>query len=126
MKKVAIKTDRAPAAIGPYSQGIKAENLLFISGQLPINPDTGEMIESGIANLAIQCINNIRGILEEAGGTLENLVKVTIYCTDLTEFKKINQAYEAFFTGTPPARAVVEVQALPMGSRIEIEAIAFI
>ena len=124
MKK--INTANAPAAIGPYSQGIRAGNMVFVSGQLPIDPATGVFPEGDIKVLTAQSLNNIKAILEEAGGSMENIVKTTIFLTDLGCFGDVNAVYGSFFGDVPPARSCVEVSALPKGGVIEIEAIAYI
>lgn len=123
MKKV-IKTDRVPDAIGPYSQGILADKLLFISGQIAIVPETGEVIKGEIELETEQIIKNIKAIVEEAGGSIENIVKTTIYLKDIVDFYTVNKIYGQFFETEPPARATVEVSKLPKGADIEIEAIA--
>lgn len=122
--KQAIQTKQAPAAIGPYSQSIKSGGMLFISGQLPIDPATGSLIDGNMAEQARQIVSNISAILSEAGGDLSRVVKTTIFLTDLGDFAEVNGAYGDFFKETPPARSTVQVAALPLGARIEIEAIA--
>jgi 2-iminobutanoate/2-iminopropanoate deaminase len=124
MEKQVISTKEAPAAIGPYSQGIKTGNLLFISGQLPLDPQTGAMVEGEIGVLTRQCIENLSAVVKAAGGKIENLVMVTIYITDMTKFADINKAYSEYFKENPPARAVVAVRALPKNAEIEICAVA--
>lgn len=121
-----ITTSSAPSAIGPYSQGIKVGSLLFISGQLPISPATGTIVDGDIATKTRQIMANIKGIVEAAGGRLDDLVKTTIFLTDLRLFTAVNEAYGACFTAAPPARSTVQVSELPLGSRIEIEAVAVI
>lgn len=122
MKEV-ISTQNAPAAVGPYSQAIKCGNMIFVSGQIPIDPATGKMPESTI-DQARQCLTNVKSILEAAGSSLEKAVRVGIFMTDLADFKPVNEIYATFFTGSPPARATVQVSALPLGAKIEIEAVA--
>lgn len=126
MKKQVVHTAKAPAAIGPYSHGVRAGDFLFVSGQLPIDPATGKMIDGDIGELTARCIENVAAILEEAGGDLSSVVKVTIYTTDLGKFSQINQAYGAYFREDHPARAVVEVKGLPLGSPVEMDAIALL
>ena len=116
-----ISTNQAPAAIGPYSQGIVTGNLLFISGQLPINPETGKMVESNICDKTHQILKNCEAIAKEAGANLAMVVKTTIFLTDLADFQEVNKAYGAHFPNNPPARSTVQVAALPLGSNIEIE-----
>jgi len=126
MNKTPIKTTQAPAAIGPYSQGVSTGNLVFISGQLPLDPATGKLLDGSIADRTKVIIKNISAIAEEAGTGLEALVKTTIFLTDLNDFQEVNEAYGSFFPDAPPARSTVQVAALPLGSNIEIEAIAAI
>lgn len=121
MKKTVISTQQAPAAIGPYSQGIATNNLLFVSGQLPIDPTSGQMIDGDIGTRTRQIIKNAAAIAEEAGTELGRVVKTTIFLTDLADFQAVNTAYAAFFPEAPPARSTVQVAALPLGSNIEIE-----
>lgn len=123
MKKV-IQTDKAPAAIGPYSQAVCSENMLFVSGQLAIDPSTGKLIDGDISDHTRKILGNIEEIVKKAGGSLENIIKTTIFLTDLSQFVEVNEAYGAFFTDNPPARSTVQVAALPLGAPIEIESIA--
>ena len=123
MTPKSISTTKAPSAIGPYSQAIKTGNLVFISGQIPIDPQSGKVVEGSIKDQTHQVMRNIRAICEEAGGSLNNVVKTTIFLTDLSQFKAVNDAYGEYFTEHPPARATVQVAALPLGVHIEIEAI---
>jgi len=116
-----ISTDQAPAAIGPYSQGKISGNLLFVSGQLPIDPSTGKMVESTIADRTHQILKNCTAIAKEAGVDLTKVVKTTIFLTDLANFQEVNEAYGSHFPEDPPARSTVQVAALPLGSDIEIE-----
>ena len=119
-----VSTKKAPAAIGPYSQGISANGVVFVSGQLPINPSTGTIAEGSIKDRTIQSMMNIGEILKEAGSGLDKVVKTTIFVTNLELFGEVNEAYGTFFGGNAPARACVQVAALPKGADIEIEAIA--
>ncbi len=121
MTKTIIFTDQAPAAIGPYSQAISTGNLLFISGQLPINPADGKMVSGDIGAKTHQILSNAKEIAREAGAKLDNVVKTTIFLTDLTDFQAVNTAYGEHFQEAPPARSTVQVAALPLGSNIEIE-----
>lgn len=123
MNKV-LATSNAPAAIGPYSQGIQAGNMVFVSGQLAIVPATGAILEGSIADQTRQAMNNIAAILAEAGCTLADVVKTTIYLKDLANFAEVNAAYAEFFTGAAPARGCVQVARLPKDADLEIEAIA--
>ena len=126
LSKVVVNTDKAPAAIGPYSQAVKAGNFMFISGQIPINPSTGEVVSEDIKVQTEQCLKNLRSICESAGLTLNNVVKTTIFITNISEFAKINEVYGGFFKENTPARACVEVSALPKGVKVEIEAIVML
>lgn len=123
MKK-AIATTQAPAAIGPYSQAIEAGNTVYVSGQLPINPATGEFAEGGMAELTRQSLTNIKNILAEVGLTMENVVKTSVFLADMADFAEMNAAYAEFFTGVAPARFAVAVKTLPKNARVEIECIA--
>ena len=120
-----ISTDKAPAAIGPYSQAIEHGGMIYVSGQLPIDPATGKFAEGGTKELTRQSMNNISDILEAAGSGMNKVVKTTIFVQDLGEFGAINEAYAEFFGETAPARACVQAAALPKGAQLEIEAIAY-
>ena len=120
----AISTKNAPAAIGPYSQAIEANGTVFVSGQLPIDPATGEFAEGGIKALARQSLTNIKNILAEAGLTMNNVCKVTVFLADINDFAAVNEVYAEFFEAPYPARSAFAVAALPKGAAIEIEAIA--
>ncbi|MBU2530237.1 MAG: RidA family protein [Elusimicrobia bacterium] len=124
MTKKIIATTEAPAAIGPYSQATEAHNLIFISGQLPINPTTGEMVEADIERQTTQCLINMEAILKGAGLELSNVLKTTVLMADLKQFAQMNAIYAGFFKENPPARAAFEVKALPKASLVKIEAIA--
>ncbi|PHR27845.1 MAG: reactive intermediate/imine deaminase [Desulfotalea sp.] len=121
MHRTIISTDKAPAAIGPYSQAVSANNTIFVSGQLPIDPATGKMLSGNIGDKTDQIMKNAGAIAKAAGATLENIVKTTIFLTDLADFKEVNDAYAKHFPEAPPARSTVQVAALPLGSQIEIE-----
>jgi len=120
-----VKTDKAPAAIGPYSQGILSNGFLFVSGQLPLNPITGELLND-FQSAVEQAIKNVISVVEAAGGKLEDIVKVTVYIRDMQKFSIFNEVYSKFFSEHKPARAVVEVSNLPKNALLEIEAIACI
>ena len=120
-----ISTPNAPAAIGPYSQGIQACNLVITSGQLPVDPATGAFAEGGIAGQTRQSLLNVQAILAEAGLTMENIIKTTVFLKDMNDFAAMNEVYASFFPGNPPARSAVEVARLPKDALVEIEAIAF-
>jgi len=121
----AIRTDAAPAAIGPYSQGVRAGDLVFFSGQIPLRPETGEMIDGDIAAQTEQVMKNMEAALAGADLGFDRVVKTTIYLTDLGNFSTVNEIYGRYFDQTPPARATVEVSALPKGAEVEIEWVAY-
>lgn len=123
MKKI-ISTKAAPAAIGPYSQAVEAGGLLFISGQLPIDPATGAMAPAEVKAQTEAVIKNLEGILKSEGLSLENVLKTTVFMADLGQFAQMNEVYGRFFSANPPARATVEVKALPKAALVEIEAVA--
>lgn len=126
MAREAIATDRAPAAVGPYSQACRAkgDRTLYLSGQIPIDPKTGELVAGSPAAQAEQCMRNLQAVLEAAGLGFDRVVRCTIYLTDLDAFAAVNGVYGRFFTDPPPARACVQVAALPKGADVEIDAIA--
>ena len=123
MKKV-ISTSKAPAAIGPYSQAIPVGNLVFASGQIPIDPATGSFVEGGVKEQARQSLTNVKAILDEAGLTLDNVVKTTVFLADMNDFADVNAVYAEFFAEPYPARSAVAVKTLPKGALVEIEVIA--
>ncbi|MDM7461996.1 MAG: RidA family protein [bacterium] len=125
MKKQAILSHDAPAPIGPYSQATRVGNWIFISGQIPIDPATGEMISGGVAAQTKQVLQNLQAVLTAVGLNLDSIVKTTIYLTDLTMFAEMNEVYAQYFHPPYPARATVQVSALPKGAQVEIEAIAY-
>ena len=122
MKKT-VHTDKAPAALGPYSQGVVSGNLLFVSGQLAIDPESGKLIQADIASQTTRILRNIEAIARQAGTGLAQVVKTTIFLKDLGDFGAVNEAYGRFFQDNPPARSTVQVAALPLEADIEIEAI---
>lgn len=124
--KEAVRSEMAPAAIGPYSQAVKAGGFLFVSGQLPFDPDTNELVEGDTVVQADRVLRNIRGILDDSGATLQDVVKTTIYLADMNDFAAVNEVYGTYFDTDPPARATVQVARLPKDVRIEIEAIAWL
>ena len=126
MEKIIISTDKAPKAIGPYSQAIKVGNMIFTSGQLPMDPTTGELVNTDIKSEARQSLNNVKSVLEEAGATLNEVVKVTVFIKDMNQFGDINEVYGEFFNEHKPARSTVEVARLPKDANVEIEAVAII
>lgn len=119
-----IHTDKAPKAIGPYSQAVKAGNMLFVSGQVPFNPETMEIVEGGVKEQTAQSLRNVEAILKEVGLDFSNVVKSTVFIKDMNEFTQINEVYSEFFKENKPARACVEVARLPRDARVEIEVIA--
>jgi len=119
----AVSTDKAPAAIGPYSQGIVCGNLLFVSGQLPIDPASGDLVTGSIQDKTRRVIENIQAIAEAAGARLQDISKTTVFLKDMKDFGAVNSVYEEFFPADPPARAAIQVAALPKDADIEIEAI---
>jgi 2-iminobutanoate/2-iminopropanoate deaminase len=123
-KKRVIQTEKGPKAIGPYSQAIQAGDLLFLSGQIPIDPKTGELIMGDIRKQTQQVLENIKGILESQRRGMEDVVKVTIFLKDMGNFSQVNEVYATYFPSSPPARSTVEVAKLPRDVDIEIEAIA--
>ncbi len=123
MKEV-ILTNKAPMPIGPYSQAIKSGNLLFVSGQVPIDPDTGKMPDNGIEEQAKQVMKNLAEVLRAAGMDFSNVVKTSIFLKDLGDFKVVNEIYGRYFPDNPPARETVQVAALPLGAAVEISLIA--
>ena len=124
--RLKIQTDKAPAAIGPYSQAIKAGGFVFASGQIPIDPQTGEFVAGGITEQTERVLKNLAAVLEAAGSTLDQVVKTTVYLADMKEFAAMNEVYGRFFTGASPARATVAAAGLPRDARVEIEAVALV
>ena len=126
MNKEIISTNGAPQAIGPYSQGVKAGNFIFCSGQIPLVPATGQMVEGGIVAQTEQVMSNIEALLGAVGLGFDAVVKTTIYLTDLADFAAVNEVYGSRFAGDPPARSTVQVSALPRGAGVEIEVVALV
>ncbi|MDW5562605.1 MAG: RidA family protein [Methanomassiliicoccus sp.] len=122
--KRTIATDQAPRAIGPYSQAVRAGELVFCSGQLGMDPGSGQLVGPDAGKQAEQCLMNLQAVLEAAGFGLEDVVKTTVFLTDMNDFGEVNAAYGLVFTVDPPARSAVAVAALPKGAKVEIEAIA--
>ena len=119
-----VRTDGAPRPVGPYSQGVLAGDLLFVSGQLGLDPSTSELVPGGIGAEAGRCMENIKAVLAQAGLAMGDVIKTSIYLTDLASFKEVNRVYASYFAYDPPARTTVGVATLPMGARVEIEAVA--
>lgn len=126
MSKKVIKTDKAPAAIGPYSQGIVSGNLVFLSGQIPINPVTGSVVTGDITAQTEQVLKNLQNVLAAEGLNFDNVVKTTVYLSDMNEFVTMNEVYGKYFQTNPPARATVQVARLPKDVKVEIDLIAVI
>jgi 2-iminobutanoate/2-iminopropanoate deaminase len=124
MERKIIATDKAPGAVGPYSQGIAAGGFIFTAGQVPIDPATGKVEAETIEEQTRQSLMNIRAVLHAAGSGLDRVVKMTVFMTDLGQFQAMNAVYAEFFPADPPARSAVQVAALPLGVQIEIEAVA--
>lgn len=123
-EKVSVVTDLAPAAEGPYSQAIKMEDYIFVSAQLPQDPQSGKIVGSEMAAQTEQCLKNLTGIFSALGGQMSNILKATVYLTSMKDLEAMNKAYKQYFTFLPPARTVVEVSGLPHGALVAIEAIA--
>lgn len=123
MSKKIIATENAPAAIGPYSQAVQYGNTIYVSGQLPLHPETKKMADD-VRSQTSQSMKNINAILKEAGSSMEQIVRCGIFVTDLADFAAVNEVYASFFSGNYPARATVQVAALPLGAKVEIDAIA--
>lgn len=119
-----ISTDRAPKAIGPYSQGIAASGFLFLSGQVPLDPGTGQLVQGTVQEEVTRVLENLKGVLEAAGSGLQGVVRTTVYLTSLEDFTAMNEVYARYFGEHRPARSTVQVAALPRGARVEIDAIA--
>ena len=125
-KREIISTSNAPAAVGPYSQAVKWGEFIFTAGQIALVPETGEVVEGGIEAQTRQVLENLQNVLIAAGSSLENVIKTTIFVTDIGDFAKVNEVYGSFFTNNPPARSTVQVAALPLGVNVEIEAVAIL
>jgi 2-iminobutanoate/2-iminopropanoate deaminase len=121
-----IQTDNAPGAIGPYSQAIKAGGFVFVSGQIPTDPQTGQFVAGGITEQTEQVLKNLKAVLEASGSSLDKVVKTTVFLADMKEFPGMNEVYETFFSEAPPARATVAAAGLPRDARVEIEAVALV
>jgi 2-iminobutanoate/2-iminopropanoate deaminase len=122
--KEAISTPSAPAAVGPYSQAVRSGDLVFLSGQIPLDPATKTLVDGDMGVQAERVMKNLGAVLEAAGASFDDVVKTTIYLVDLNDFARVNEVYGSFFHGAPPARATIAVAALPLGARVEVEAIA--
>jgi len=120
----AVKTDKAPAAIGPYSQAIDTGTFIYTSGQIPVNPSTGEVVDGGIEQQTAQVLENLKNVLEAAGSSLSKVIKTTVFIKDMNSFSVVNEVYKEYFTEPYPARSCVEVARLPKDVLVEIEAVA--
>lgn len=118
-----IETAEAPAAIGPYSQAVRAGDLLFCSGQIPLDPSTGELVKEDAAGQARRCLENLDSVCRAAGARLADAVRCTVYLADINDFARVNEAYAEFFESDPPARVAIQAAALPRGAEVEIDAI---
>jgi 2-iminobutanoate/2-iminopropanoate deaminase len=125
MRKV-IRTDGAPKAIGPYSQGVVGGGCVWVSGQIALDPATGALVEGGVEEQARQALDNLRAVLEAAGTGLDRVVRATVYLTDLGDFDRVNRVYATYFDTDPPARVCIEVSRLPKGAAVEIDAVALV
>ncbi|MCG8600216.1 MAG: RidA family protein [Verrucomicrobiales bacterium] len=126
MNKKIIETDQAPAAIGPYSQAVVMDGAVYVSGQIPLDPVSGEVVEGGLSGQTKQVLENVKAVVEAAGGEMSSVVKVTIYLTDMSQFATVNEIYGTYFSAPFPARACVEVSALPKGVEVEMDAVAYL
>ncbi len=126
MDKKTYNPENGPKAVGPYSLAAGAGNLLFVSGQIPLNPESGELVKGSVGEQARRCLQNLKIVLEGSGSSIEDVVKVGIFITDMGKFGELNEVYSEFFTANYPARAVVQVAGLPKGVDVEMEAVAII
>lgn len=126
MNRQIIQTDNAPGAVGPYSQGTRTDQMVFTAGQLPLDPATGKMVAGDIQDQTRQSLKNLQAVLEAGEAGLDSVMKTTVFLQDMGEFKLMNEIYAEFFPDNPPARSAVEVAALPLGARVEIEAIGLV
>jgi 2-iminobutanoate/2-iminopropanoate deaminase len=126
MTKEVISTEKAPVAVGPYSQAVRIGNLVFTAGQVAIDPAVGKLVGEDAPAQAEQALRNLRAVLEAAGSSLDNVVKTTVFLDNMDDYKAVNEVYGRFFTQNPPARSAVEVARLPIGALVEIEAVAII
>jgi 2-iminobutanoate/2-iminopropanoate deaminase len=124
MIKQTIHTDKAPKAIGPYSQAVIYNGIAYLSGQIPLDPATGQFVEGGIAEQTERVMLNLKAVLEASGSSLKQVLKTTVFLADMAEFPKMNEVYAMFFPENPPARATVQAAGLPRGARVEIECVA--
>jgi len=126
MAKTIVRSEAAPAPVGPYSQAVKAGGWLYASGQIPLDPQTGQLVQGGIENETRRVMDNLSAVLAAGGASLQQVVKVTVYLTDMQDFPAFNAIFAGYFPSDPPARATVAVAALPRGVHIEIDAVAYV
>ena len=126
MKKIVIHTEKAPGAVGPYSQAVRVGPFLYTAGQIGLDPESGKMVADDIEVQTDRVLKNLKAVLEAAGGDLSHVVKTTVFLLDMGEFAAMNGVYSSFFGENPPARSAVQVAALPLGGRVEIEAVAYL
>ena len=124
-ERIIVKTDQAPAAVGPYSQAVRIGNLVYTAGQIPLDPATGKLVEGAIEAQTRRALENLKAVLEAAGASLSSVVKTTVFLQNMGDFGAMNGVYAQFFGDGPPARSAVEVAALPLGAEVEIEAVAY-
>ena len=125
-QREAINAPDAPAAVGPYAHAVRSGDLLFCSGQIALNPRTGELVDGSVADQAGRCLENLAAVCQAAGATLGDAIRLTVYTTDMGSFNAINEVYESFFESDPPARVAIGVAALPRGAKVEIDAVVAI
>ncbi len=125
-ERLVVATDRAPAAVGPYSQAIRVDHTVFTAGQIGLDPQSGQLVEGGIVAQTRQALQNLAAVLEAAGSSLQHVVKTTVFLANMDDFPEMNRVYAEFFPEAPPARSTVEVSRLPLGALVEIEAIALV
>lgn len=126
MNKEIIQTQHAPAAVGPYSQAVRVGQFVYTAGQIPLDPATGKMVDDDITVQSERALRNLEAVLAAAGGSLNDVIKTTVFLQDIAEFAAMNAVYAQFFSQNPPARSAVQAAALPLGARVEIEAVAFL
>ncbi len=126
MEKTVIHTEKAPGAVGPYSQAVRVGPFLYTAGQIGLDPESGKLVADDIEIQTDRVLKNLKAVLEAAGGDLSNVVKTTVFLLDMGEFAAMNGVYSSFFGENPPARSAVQVAALPLGGRVEIEAVAYL
>ncbi|MEJ2749883.1 MAG: RidA family protein [Anaerolineae bacterium] len=126
MKKKIVHTEKAPAAVGPYSQAVKIGDLVYTAGQIALDPATGQMVEGDVQAQTEQVLQNLQAVLKAAGSSLKKVVKTTVFLQDMGDFKAMNEVYGRYFDKKPPARSAVQVAALPLGAQVEIEAVALV